>query len=326
MPVLRKAVTADYVNRLWATVRKGHGVRGRACPVCGKAMTETSANPDGPGPQLDVCQHCFVVWFDPNEYDDLPAIPKPEEKQLPAKAREALAMAEVERIAAEARGGDFGRETPDEPWKLIPAMFGLPVEQDVNPLQRLPWATWLLSALVCAVSFWSFTDQKWFVQQFGLLPSDPWRDGGITFLTSFLLHGGWVHLLGNIYFLLIFGDNVEDYLGRWRFLLLLLMATFAGDLAHLATDARSDLPLIGASGGISGVIVFYALKFPRARLGFLVLFRWIHFPAYFALILWGLLQFVGVANQLAGMSNVSALAHLGGAAIGFAAWLLWKNK
>jgi membrane associated rhomboid family serine protease len=74
------------------------------------------------------------------------------------------------------------------------------------------------------------------------------------------------------------------------------------------------------------VIVFYALKFPRARLGFLVRFRWFHMPAYFALILWGLLQFVDTVEQLAGMSNVSALAHLGGAAIGFAAWLIWKNK
>jgi membrane associated rhomboid family serine protease/Zn-finger nucleic acid-binding protein len=325
MPVLRRAITAGYLKRLWATVCEGRGGRGRACPVCGKAMTEASANPDGPGPRLDVCRRCSLVWFDSREYEDLPAVPKTEEEQMPAKAREILAMAEIERIAAQPHGDDFGREVPDEPWKLIPAFFGFPVEQDANPLQRLPWATWLLSALVCAVSFWSFTNEKWFVQQFGLHPSEPWRYGGITFLTSFLLHGGWVHLLGNVYFLLIFGDNVEDCLGRWRFLLLLLVATVAGDLAHLATDAR-DLPLIGASGGISGVIVFYALKFPRARLGFLVRFRWFHMPAYFALILWGLLQFVDTVEQLAGMSNVSALAHLGGAAIGFAAWLIWKNK
>jgi Zn-finger nucleic acid-binding protein len=262
VPVLRKALTADYVNRLWQTVRVGHGVRGRACPACGKVMIETSANLHGSGPELDVCRGCSLVWFDPSEYDDLPAIPPPpQEDQLPAKAREALALAQVEHIAEVARGGDFGRELPDEKWKLIPAVFGLPVEQDVTPLQRLPWLTWLFGALVCAVSFWSFTDHEWFVQQFGLLPSEPWRLGGITFLTSFLLHGGWVHLLGNVYFLLIFGDNVEDFLGRWRFLLLLLVATLAGDLAHLATDAR-ELPLVGASGGISGIIAFYALKFP----------------------------------------------------------------
>src|SRR5207249_4486791 len=117
--------------------------------------------------------------------------------------------------------------------------------------------------------------------------------------TSFFLHGGWVHLLGNLYFLLIFGDNVEDYLGRWRYLLLILLAMIVGDALHVLMDPRSAVPVIGASGGIAGIITFYALKFPRVRLGFLFRFWWFHMPAYFALIMWVLLQFVGAWLQLA---------------------------
>jgi len=124
------------------------------------------------------------------------------------------------------------------------------------------------------------------------------RHGGLTFLTSFLLHSGVFHLLGNVYFLLVFGNNVEDWLGKWRFLLLLLCATLIGDVVHVFGNADSTTPCIGASGGISGVVAFYALKFPRVRLGFLMRlylwFRWISVPAYAMFFIWMPMQFLGV--------------------------------
>jgi membrane associated rhomboid family serine protease len=95
-------------------------------------------------------------------------------------------------------------------------------------------------------------------------------------------------------------------------------------------DPRGAVPCIGASGGISGLIAFYALKFPHARLGILfryyyVYFKWIQFPAWVAFILWILLQFWGAYKQIAGFSNVSALAHLGGTALGVLLWAVWKK-
>lgn len=98
---------------------------------------------------------------------------------------------------------------------------------------------------------------------------------------------------------------------------------------HLLAEPASRIPCIGASGGISGVIVFYALQFPRARLGFLFRcywrFHWVQMPAWFALLLWLLLQSVTVMMQLGGFSNVAATAHLGGAAAGFLFWLVWRR-
>ena len=111
------------------------------------------------------------------------------------------------------------------------------------------------------------------VQRFGLIPAQATRLDGLTFVTSFFLHAGVIHLAGNMYFLLAFGHAVENFLRPVRYLALIALAAFIGDLAHMALDPRSETPCIGASGGIAGVITFYALNFPRMRLAFLM--RWI---------------------------------------------------
>src|SRR6266568_1963243 len=157
------------------------------------------------------------------------------------------------------------------------------------------------------------------------------RAGGLTFLTSFFLHAGVLHLVGNIYFLFVFGDDVENFLRPFRYLALIAVAAFIGDLAHIAADPHSQIPCIGASGGIAGVITFYALNFPKVKLEFLLRygwwwFRWIRLRAWFVFVLWILFQAVGAWEQVAGISAVSSLAHLGGAVVGFVAWLLWRKN
>jgi hypothetical protein len=99
-----------------------------------------------------------------------------------------------------------------------------------------------------------------------------------------------------------------------RYLVLIALAAFIGDLAHIALDPRSQTPCIGASGGLAGVITFYALNFPRMRLAFLmrwgyIRFRWIRLPAWFVFVLWISFQLVGALEQKAGMSSVSSAAH-----------------
>jgi len=134
-----------------------------------------------------------------------------------------------------------------------------------------------------------------------------------------------------MYFLLAFGHAVENFLRPLRYLALIALAAFIGDLAHIALDPRSQIPCIGASGGIAGVITFYALNFPRMRLAFLmrwgfIWFRWIRLPAWFVFVLWILFQIIGTLEQKAGMSSVSSAAHLGGAAVGLAAWFVWRKS
>jgi membrane associated rhomboid family serine protease len=282
---------------------------------------------DGDLPLLDVCVRCQMLWFDPTEYDVLPKVqPAEPEPELPPAAKQALAIMQIELERERNEPSVEAGEWPDEYWVVLPAIFGFPVEQGQEPLTRVPWLTWGLSAAVATISLWAlFSGLDPLVARFGFIPAEPSRLAGLTFLTSFFLHGGILHLVSNLYFLLIFGDNVEEFLGKERFLILLFGAALVGDLAHLLGDAQSILPCIGASGGISGVIAFYALKFPHVRLGFLVYFQWLNMPARFAFGLWLLLQVLGTWQQLAGFNTVSALAHLGGAGVGVACWLLYRD-
>ena len=322
VPVLRKVVGEKPITRLWADARSAP--RGdKRCPTCRHRMFETVEG----GLRLDVCKVCQFVWFDAQEFEQMPGVTPVVEKraELPQAAREAIALAEVQRMGEAAT-----EDGPSETWQYVPAIFGLPVECDSPGLAGYPAVTWMLSFVVLVASIAAFMLGDSFVRDYALIPAEAGRYGGLTFLTSFFLHGGILHLASNLYFLLIFGDNVEDYLGRWRFGSLLLIATIAGGVAHVAGDPRAEIPCVGASGGISGIITFYALQFPHARLGLFVRifyrFRWVQFPAWGGLALWILLQFFGVAQQLAGFSNVSALAHLGGAAIGLLFWLIWRAK
>ncbi len=275
--------------------------------------------------ELDACKPCGVVWFDPREFEAVPegAIESPDAARL--RGIETFATNRLEQMKEQG----LSEEWPDETWKAIPAFLGFPVESEANPVSRRPWVTWSLALLITALSVWAFSDLEQAVQSFGFIPAEAWRYGGLTSLSSFFLHAGIFHLVGNLYFFLVFGDNVEDYVGRWRYLLLILAATLAGDGVHFFADYGSTTPAIGASGGISGVIVFYALQFPRARLGFLVrhyhAFRWLQIPAWLALALWLVLQSVMVVMQLSGYSNVGATAHMGGAAAGFILWLAWRK-
>jgi len=334
VPLLRRVLARDYVNSLWAAARDGEGTPGRRCPACDRRMLEVAVLTAGESIKLDVCKSCEFVWFDPSEFESAPACaPEPgkqdvaDRSALPQAAREKLAIYEA-RLLAEQKGD----ELPDAGWKTIPAIFGMPVEVETKPLQHVPWLTWSVAALVALVSLFAFTNLRTAIQDFGLIPAQAWRDGGATFLTSFFLHGGFWHLFSNLYFLIVFGMRVEDFIGWEKLLVLLVFAALAGDVLHILGDPHSDAPCIGASGGISGIIAYYSLKLPHARLGFLFrsiwlsgYVRWVQVPAWGAFALWIMIQLLGSLQQLSGFGRVSALAHLGGAAAGFLFWLVWRK-
>jgi len=188
--------------------------------------------------------------------------------------------------------------------------------------RRIPVVTWGTLLLMVTASLGTLEHIETAVQRWGLYPERALTEPSLDWITSFFLHADVYHLLSNAYFLAVFGDNVEEHLGRGRMLLLIVLSALVGELAHVLLDPRGDLPLIGASAGISGVIVLYGLLFPRARLTVLVLFVLpLTLPALGMLGIWAGLQFVGAAQQLVGMSAVSATAHLGGALVGVGFWL-----
>jgi membrane associated rhomboid family serine protease len=275
---------------------------------------------------LDVCTGCYLIWFDTHEYESLPKAAKsePKELNLSMEAREALALVRLEVIKSEQTNYDISEGGPDHWWHIIPAFFGIPIEYNYTPLQHKPVATWLLAAMIALVTFISFRDLRYTIETFGLIPAEFTRYFGFTFISSFFLHGGIVHLLGNLYFLIVFGDNTEDVLGRGKYLLLLALAALGGNIAHVLGDIHSTIPCVGASGGISGILAYYCLRFPGASVGIMFWFRWIRLRVGYMFAFWILLQLLGVYLQKAELSNVSALAHLGGAGVGILFWFLEK--
>lgn len=201
--------------------------------------------------------------------------------------------------------------------------------RDHNPSSRTPVVTYLLIAsniLVFMAILPSFADEPGLMRLFysyALIPTDLTNGGSWQPLfSSMFLHAGLLHLGGNMLFLWIFGDNMEDAFGPVGFLIFYLACGIGAGLAHVAIAPNSAVPTVGASGAIAGVLGGYLLLFPRARvdviLFFLVFFKVIPVPAWLTLGLWFALQiFNGIATESTG-GGVAYWAHVGGFAFGLA--------
>ena len=154
----------------------------------------------------------------------------------------------------------------------------------------------------------------------------PW----MTVFTSMFMHGGWMHLIGNMLYLWIFGDNVEDSMGHGRFVVFYLLCGIAAVLAQALPDPSSTIPMVGASGAISGVLGAYLLLYPHARvlvaipLGFLL--HTMRIPAGLVLVLWFGLQLFSSAMAQPGQGGVAFRAHIGGFVAGMILITLFKQR
>ena len=323
---LRRRVEEAPIDALWQASRPPEVPRDRPCPACSQPMKAVAIPLAGHPVALDVCSSCELVWFDPREYEALPLLPAPPPvPETERIARQAEAVAQVEEVGRLLAAND--EPEPDSGWKMIPAFLGLPVEEEDPLSSTTPWVTWGVAAVVCAISLYATLSASWLVATLGFIPAQAGRYAGLTFITAFFVHAGLIHLLGNMYFFIMLGNNVEDYLGPGRYALLLLAATVAGNLAHLAGQITPELPCVGASGGIAGVMACYALAYPEAR--FDVFSRWgfglRRIPAYSVMGLWISLQIFGAWKQYTGFTHVSSLAHLGGALAGLLCFFCWRQ-
>jgi membrane associated rhomboid family serine protease len=212
--------------------------------------------------------------------------------------------------------------------------------RDANPTRRTPLVTIGLMVACFVVFGWELgllagddiARLDAFVTTWGLVPADlvaAWSTGveltmeAATLITSQFLHAGWLHLLGNMLYLWIFGNNIEDRFGRIRFLLFYLAGGIAAGLTQLAIDPTSDVPMVGASGAIAATLGAYLVLFPRARITSLVFlgffYQLIDVPAIIVLAFWIILQLIDGFASL-GVSGVGGgvafFAHIGGFAFG----------
>lgn len=134
----------------------------------------------------------------------------------------------------------------------------------------------------------------------------------LTVFTSMFMHGSWLHIIGNMLYLHIFGDQIEDRLGHFRFLVFYIVCGIVASLAHVYSAPNALIPSLGASGAIAGVLGAYLILFPRNGVRVLVFRDVIIMPASIVLGLWILLQFVGQSNDPASGGGVAYMAHIGG--------------
>jgi len=210
----------------------------------------------------------------------------------------------------------------------------IPLKDD-NPHTSKPVVTLLLIAINVLVFIRQILQAEeslnQFVLTYGAVPALITQGQQLySIVTSMFLHGGFMHLAGNMLYLYIFGDNVEALCGHTRFLLFYLACGVVAFASHYIFAPLSEIPMIGASGAISGVLGAYALRFPRARVYILLpIFLWIYrifrVPAVLVLGIWFLMQlFSGVTSSVSG-SGVAWFAHVGGFISGLLLILLFEK-
>ncbi len=234
-------------------------------------------------------------------------------------------------------------EKTEREFRMIPL-------KDTVPRKEFPWMTWIIILMCSAVFLYedslSAAGLKQLIDTFSLIPARFERHGSLaaasgfdylTIFTGMFLHGGWLHIIGNMWFFYIFGGSLEEHVGHVKFLFFYLLCGFIAAVTYIYLNWHSAEPSIGASGAIAGIMGAYILMFPRARVLTLVLVviipLFFHLPAYFFLGVWFLIQvasetysFLSVGAGTGAGGGVAWGAHVGGFLSGMVLIFLFRKK
>ena len=207
--------------------------------------------------------------------------------------------------------------------------------RDVIPSRTVPFLTVTIIILNALAWFYELSlpreDLPVFLRQYGVVPA---YFAPATLISSMFLHGSWSHVLGNMWYLWIFGDNVEDRMGHFRFLIFYLLCGIVAALGQIVIDPTSTLPTIGASGAIAGVMGAYFVLYPQSRvltlIPLIIIWEIVELPAIFLLGFWFLMQLfsagaiAATANSQAG--GVAFMAHVAGFLTGLVAVFIFRKR
>lgn len=207
-----------------------------------------------------------------------------------------------------------------------------PIGDDNRMRRSTPVVTYVLIVINVFVFLLELSSGDAFITQWAFVPSrflaDPAGDF-ITLFTSMFMHGSWLHLGGNMLYLWIFGDNVEDRFGKVGFLIFYLLCGLGATALQLSFSLDSSIPNLGASGAIAGVLGAYMLLFPQSRVSVLQGQRIIPVPALFVIGFWFILQLfsgIGSISQTSDTGGVAYMAHVGGFVAGFVLTFLFRGN
>ena len=208
----------------------------------------------------------------------------------------------------------------------------LPIGDDDSARRTVPLVTYGLIALNVLFFIVELTGGEAFIAKWAFVPSrflaNPISDF-LTLFTAMFMHAGWLHLGGNMLYLWIFGDNVEDRFGHIKFIIFYLICGLAATFAQLAFNTGSDVPNLGASGAIAGVLGAYILLFPKGSVRVLQGSRLVQVPALIVIGIWIVLQFfsgIGSIVSTVQTGGVAYMAHIGGFVVGFLLTFLFRGN
>jgi membrane associated rhomboid family serine protease len=208
-----------------------------------------------------------------------------------------------------------------------------PIGDDNSQERTVPVVTYVLIALNVVFFLVELSGGDQFIHDWAFVPARFSAHPGanaVTIFSSMFMHGGWLHLGGNMLFLWIFGDNVEDRFGHAKFLIFYLLAGIAATLAQYSVSPESSVPNVGASGAIAGVLGAYILMFPQSRVNVLLGRQIVALPAFVVLGLWIVLQLVSGVGTIAATDESSGgiayMAHVGGFVSGIAMTFLFRGS
>ena len=210
-----------------------------------------------------------------------------------------------------------------------------PIGDDDTNVRTVPVVTYCLLAINILVFLVELNAGESFIRQWAFVPSrfseDPISNIP-TIFTAMFMHGSWMHLFGNMLYLWIFGNNVEDRLGSFKFLTFYLVASIAATFAQYFFSAGSNVPNLGASGAIAGVLGAYLLMFPHSRVNVLIYHNVVAMPAIVVIGFWIVLQLlsgigsIAYTNATADTGGVAYMAHVGGFVAGFCIAYLFVGR
>mgnify|MGYP001162070055 CR=1 FL=1 len=207
----------------------------------------------------------------------------------------------------------------------------IPIGDDNSRRQIVPVVTYAIIALNALMFYLELSQGEPFIMKWSFIPGEFTQNPAgeaITIFTAMFMHGGWMHILGNMLYLWIFGDNVEDSFGHIPYLIFYLVTGIAATLAQLFVDPNSMIPNLGASGAIAGVLGAYLVLYPRGTVRVIFGRMLTNMPALIVIGLWALLQLVSGMGSITGAASdgVAYMAHIGGFIAGLILTFLLKGR
>ncbi len=347
LEMAKKYLGEDGAREIWIRSQYQFRPSVTPCPSCTRPMRSVTQPGWMGGGEVDVCRGCHFVWINPGEH---PAVPGPGDLITPEGdstiVKDRVEGARDYLIAADARERDRSAlmgEGSEGLLARLPAFLGLPVEMSDRGRAEGAWLTWALFLIVFAIHV-ATMEMPTFLSDWGFSPSDPFKHGGLNALTSVLLHGGWLHVVFNLYFFMLFSDDVEEDLGKLKYLGLLVSSALFCSIGAILVSGRPDVPHVGLSGVIMALMSYYALQFPRSRIAYLVPvvhtislpragagwisgIRWLRLPVWAVAVVFllkdALFYFLHERTHL---TQVSHSVHLSGMVAGIVFWFVFSKR